>query len=60
MLRLQRYNIFFIFAVALRLNIIKNGLFQLHKRSKDNAIIGVCNIYMAKNRKEHIINKRTN
>ena len=48
MLRLQRYNIFFIFAVALRLNIIKNGSFQLHKRINDNAINRVCNIYIAK------------
>ena len=48
MLRLQRYNIFFIFAVALRLNIIKNGSLQLHKRINDNAINRVCNIYIAK------------
>ena len=56
MLRLQRYNIFFIFAVALRLNIIKNGSLQLHKRINDNTRIRVCNIYVAK-RIERIYNQ---
>ena len=54
MLRLQRYNIFFIFAVALRLNIIKNGSFQLHKRINDNAINRVCNIHIAKRIEKNI------